>query len=66
VDFAYDLGPGESYFITETVVVTQNVANSATWTATDGTYTAEAADTASVTVYQPFFEVFLPIIGKNW
>ena len=62
---AFDLGIGESYFVTATAVVTVDVTNTATWTAANGEMVAEATDTATVTVYQPFYDIFLPIINKN-
>jgi len=50
---ALDLAPGESYFITETATINADVTNTATWTASDGTYTAEATDSATVNVVAP-------------
>ena len=49
-NFAYDLAPSASVFITETVLITQTTVNSATWTADNGSQTAVASATATVTV----------------
>jgi uncharacterized repeat protein (TIGR01451 family) len=52
VDFAYGLDPGASTFITASLVVVEDVVNTATWTAGDGdTHFAEASDSATVTVF---------------
>jgi hypothetical protein len=53
VDFSLDLGPGETYFVTETVTVDQTTMNTATWTATDGVETVSDFDSATVTVEPP-------------
>jgi uncharacterized repeat protein (TIGR01451 family) len=51
VDYPFALVPGESTFITASAVITEDVVNSATWTAGDGdTHFAESSDTAAVTV----------------
>ena len=64
--FGYELGPGDSYSFLETVVVTEDVTNTATWTAwvEEGGYFAEATDTATVTTYIPFFYYYVPIVFK--
>ncbi len=53
-DFAYDLAPGASVFITQTATMPNmpgTVVNNATWTAyVDTVFTASATDTATVTV----------------
>jgi uncharacterized repeat protein (TIGR01451 family) len=63
-DFVYDLAPGASVFITETVAVTEDTVNTATWTAyMDENFFAEASDTATVTVYTPW--IYLPLITRD-
>jgi subtilisin-like proprotein convertase family protein len=56
--FPYNLNPGASAFVTATTTITNNVVNVATWTAGDGSDTASATDSASVTVqyYLPDIE----------
>jgi hypothetical protein len=49
-DFPYQLNPGTSTFVTQTVALTQTTTNTATWTATDGVDTAADDDSATVTV----------------
>ncbi len=49
-NFSFNLAPSESIAITQTVQITQTVVNSATWTADNGSFTATASDTATVTV----------------
>ena len=51
--FAHDLAPGGSFFITATATITQDVTNSAAWTAAGGGFSAEASDSASVDVVAP-------------
>ena len=59
------LTPGESVSITVTTVIDADVVNTATWTVRDeDENTAEATDTASVTVYEPG-KTFLPMVTKN-
>jgi hypothetical protein len=66
-DFAYSLSPGASAFITSTVQITQTTVNTATWTAFNPgpVDTAESTDTATVTVTDAQFEVYLPLSFKN-
>ena len=52
-DFPYALAPSASAFITASAVITEDVVNSATWTAWDGSAIAEATDTATVDVLEP-------------
>jgi hypothetical protein len=62
--FAFDLPPGASHHVTELAVVTADTTNTATWTAwleVEGAYIV-ANDTATVTVYEPFTFIHLPII----
>ncbi len=47
-NFAYDLAPSASAFITQSTVITQNTTNVAYWTATDGVNTATVSASASV------------------
>ena len=53
-DFAYDLGPGASVFVTQTATILATTANDATWTAffLNGP-SASASDMATVTVEVP-------------
>jgi hypothetical protein len=54
-----DLGPGATYFVTQTVLITQTTVNTATWTATVATFgggggiSATATDSATVTRANP-------------
>jgi uncharacterized repeat protein (TIGR01451 family) len=65
-DFAYDLAPGASVFITETVAVMEDTVNTATWTAyMDENFFAEASDTATVTVYVEGYWIYLPLITRD-
>ncbi len=53
-NFPYDLGPGASAYITEAATINATTVNSATWTASvSGGPSAEASDTATVTVQTP-------------
>ncbi|HNB52793.1 MAG TPA: hypothetical protein PK530_12665, partial [Anaerolineales bacterium] len=49
--FAYTLTPGASYYFTQTVVITQNTVNTATWTASNPDLAEIASDTDAATVY---------------
>ncbi len=49
-DFAYQLAPGASAFITQSATITQTTINTAEWSATDGDSTASDTDSATVTV----------------
>lgn len=49
-NFGYILGPGQSTFVTATTTISQTTVNTATWTAGDGTYVANAIANATVTV----------------
>jgi hypothetical protein len=64
LDAPYDLAPGASTFITATTTITENVTNSATWTATDGTSIVEATDTASVDTVSPSI-VLVKTVGTD-
>lgn len=48
-NFGYILGPGQSTFVTATATITQTTVNTATWTASDGSYMANGVATATVT-----------------
>jgi hypothetical protein len=69
--FAYDLNPGESVSITETVTIMASVTNTATWTASSSSLTgvsAEASDTATVNAVEPeptMFYIYLPFVARN-
>jgi hypothetical protein len=53
-DFPYDLAPGASTFLTQTVLITQTTVNTATWTAYDDSgVPASATDSASVVMANP-------------
>lgn len=52
----HDLGPGATYFVTQTVLITQTTVNTATWVATvsvEGGISATATDSATVTRSNP-------------
>jgi hypothetical protein len=64
-DFAYDLAPGASVYITETATIVADVENTATWTAWfDDVFFAEATDTASVDVIEAAIEL-VKTVGLN-
>lgn len=51
-DYAYPLGPGASFFVTQTVYISETIVNTAVWTATDSLDNeAVSDDTAQVTIY---------------
>ncbi len=62
--FVFDLLPGASAFVTQTAVITQTTVNTATWTAYNpGPYSvATASDSATVTVVDQEFLLYLPVI----
>ncbi len=51
VTFPYTLAPGASFFLTQTVVLTQTTTNTATWTASNPTLSEIISDTDSATVH---------------
>ncbi|NJN54244.1 MAG: hypothetical protein HC804_05470 [Anaerolineae bacterium] len=65
-DFAYDLPPGASVFVTATATITQSTINTATWTAEGtGGLAATAVDTATVFIEGGAnFHIYLPVILK--
>jgi uncharacterized repeat protein (TIGR01451 family) len=69
IGYGYDLGPGESVYITETATATADVTNTATWIAwveAEGLY-AEATDMATVHTYEVVtaYFYFLPVNYKK-
>lgn len=65
-NFPFTLGPGASTFITQTATIAQTTTNSATWTATNGTNTANDTDTAVVNVPVPAPAVnLIKTVGTN-
>ncbi len=64
-DFPYVLAPSASAFLTQTVVISESVINTATWRAdtVDGR-TASGGDTAQVTVVPPTLEL-VKTVGLN-
>jgi hypothetical protein len=66
-DFSYSLIPGAGAFITSTVNITQTTVNTATWTAYNPgpVDTAASTDTATVTVAEPKYEIYLPAVFKD-
>ncbi len=51
-DGSHNLAPGASFFLTQTVAITQTTVNTATWTAMDAySNTTQAASSATVTIY---------------
>jgi hypothetical protein len=66
-DFAYDLGPGASVYVTETTTIEATTVNTATWTAY-GTNDNVATATATASVLVPVEEglmIYLPVIVSN-
>jgi len=64
-DFPYSLAPSASAFLTQTVVISESVINTATWSAdtADGR-TASGGDSAQVTVVPPTLEL-VKTVGLN-
>lgn len=66
-DFLYNLAPGASAFITESVVITAGVVNTATWTAYNPgpTDVVTATDTATVTIVLPQAISLIKTVGTD-
>ena len=64
VNFPYPLAPDASFFITQTVVISNSVVNTGTWSAlTLEGVEATDSDTASVLVAgDPLYDLFLPML----
>jgi hypothetical protein len=63
--YAYDLEPGASVAVTETVLLTTSVVNEATWIAQGAVGPAvEASDMATVTV-DTIYNIYLPFAATS-
>ncbi len=63
----YALSPGASAFLTQTVTITTDTVNTATWTAyNDAVIRAEATDSATVTVERTIHRVYAPVVMRAW
>jgi hypothetical protein len=68
-DYSYDLGPGDNFYITRTVVVTESVVNTAIWTGHSGAGLVDTGeDSATVTVIMTpeWHDIYLPLVYKWW